>query len=216
MAIASLIEREVMAAIVKLSEAGELNQETYPQIFMSLARSAKGALEIRDFLINKIKEFAGCLMCVSRGTTLILRATDGKDRFNQCDKLFSAGIDADLEAFGLNHFTHPIEETEVTVHEMFRSGNFREIVGGRTECMDALCLTPSQGIQFVKMFPKWLASDKEVERGTFFMMKAGGEYYMVMVTVLPDRRLKVNVGMFNHTEIWDHKRGHRFVLPAVK
>lgn len=141
------------------------------------------ALALQDIIegkfVRKIEENK-ILRLLSSGKSIIIDACDGKLTLANAKEVFKSGIDSDFENWGLNQPTSATEQTVAQVSEMIKDANFAQIFGSLGGNLDSLCLTQHQIIKFCEKHPTWL---RQESYATFFLTKAGDEYFVVSVDV---------------------------------
>jgi hypothetical protein len=105
----------------------------------------------------------------------------------------------------------PTGETPVQVYRMARDSTFQEMFGGLDVAVSRLALTQAQIKQFVICYPNWL---KKGGNGTFFLFKAGNEFFVAAVYLFSDGRLGARVRRFTLDRVFLAKKRHRLVLKS--
>ncbi len=152
------------------------------------------------------------LKLISRAETLTLSSTDGNEIIAEAVSLFNGYLSRDFRDWKTNVKGNQTEVQNVQVHEMTKNGTFEQIYGDLGTDLNALCLSQTQIIQFVKKHRKWLRTDGY---GTFFLFKVGDEFFVAYVRVDSDGSLYADVRRFSGGIVWNAENRHRFVVSQL-
>ncbi len=150
------------------------------------------------------------LKLISGKQSLVLDPTDGQETIARATDVFRY-IDANFEHWNCDLAAPAAEETLVQVYEMVRDSTFQEMFGGFAVAVDRLALTQAQIKQFVKRYPDWL---KKGGNGTFFLFKAGDEFFVAAVYLFFDGRLGARVRRLTLGRVFRAEKLHRLVLKS--
>jgi hypothetical protein len=150
------------------------------------------------------------LKLISRNEPVVLGPTDGQETLARATDVFRY-VDSNFEDWDCDLPGPSTEETPVRVYEMVRDSTFQEMFGGFGVAVDRLVLTQAQIKQFSKRYPDWL---KTGGNGTFFLFKAGNEFFIAAVYFFSDGRLGARVRRLALERVFRAKKRHRLVLKS--
>lgn len=149
------------------------------------------------------------LKLLSGPQPLMLGATDGLAILGEATSVF-AYIDSYFKRWGCDVAQLPTPAMRMQVYELVRDSTIAEMFGSPGAELDALCLTQSQIIRFVKDFPDWL---RQEGHGTFFLIRAGEKHFAAPVFLFHDGRLGVHLRPYSLARRFRAGKRHRLVLP---
>lgn len=138
-------------------------------------------------------------------------ATDGIRTIAKAKDVFVAGIDSDFVNWELDVSSRPTKVTKAIVYEITNDGTFAEVFGSLKRSLDSLCWTQSQIVGFVEAWDRL----REDGRTTFFLFKAGNEFFVARVGVYSGGSLGVDVYRFSLGRVWRAGCHHRFAVPQL-
>ena len=150
------------------------------------------------------------LELISGEESLTLDSDDGQETLSQATDVFRY-IDSNFKRWRCDMAAPATEKTVVRVYEMVRDSTFEELFGGFGMTLDALTLTQSQIKQFVKHYGDWLKKDGN---GTFFLFKAGNEFFVAAAYFFSDGRLGVRVRRLSLERVFRARKRHRLVVKS--
>jgi hypothetical protein len=151
------------------------------------------------------------LKLISSQEQLVLGPIDGQETLAGATKAFRY-IDSNFERWNCDVPGRPTKETPVQVYEMVSDSTFQEMFGGFGMALDRLALTQAQVKLFVQRYPGWL---KRGGNGTFFLFKAGDEFFVAATYLFSDSRLGVRVRRLTLERVFRAKKRHRLVLKSL-
>lgn len=151
------------------------------------------------------------LKFISGNESLVIEPRGGKETITQAFGVFGY-IDSNFKQWGCDVPGPPTRETPVRVYEMARDGVFAELFGDFGMEAHCLALTQAQIAQFVKRHPHWLKTNGN---GTFFLFKAGHEFFIAVVYLFSDGRIGVRARRFSLERIFRAGKKHRLVVPQL-
>jgi len=151
------------------------------------------------------------LRLIFGGESIIIDACGGAEIIANAKDTFKSGIDPDFKNWGIDKPDQATEETAVQVHEMVKNSTFAQIFGSLGADLDKLVLTQAQIIRFCEKHPTWL---RQEGYATFFLMKVGGEYFVVSVHV-SSGGLHVRVRRLEYDVVWLGECRRRVVAPQL-
>jgi hypothetical protein len=150
------------------------------------------------------------LRLLSGNEPLVLDPTGGQETLGQAVDIFGY-IDRNFDRWNCNVFEPPTQETPVQVYEMVRNSTFQEMFGGFGLPVESLALTQAQIKQFAKQYGDWL---KKGGNGTFFLFKAGKEFFVAALYFFSDDRLGVRVRGLTLERTFRAQKCHRVVVKS--
>lgn len=150
------------------------------------------------------------LRLISGEEALLLGPTEGQETLAGATDIFRY-IDSNFQRWNCHEAATPTKETPVRVYEMVRDSTFQEMIGGFGAAFEHLALTQAQITQFVRRYPDWL---KKGGNGTFFLFKAGGEFFVAAVYQFSDSRLGARVRRLTLERVFRSKKRHRLVIKS--
>lgn len=151
------------------------------------------------------------LRLLSGGENIIIPACDGSETIASTKEIF-AYIDHDFEKYGLNKPGKTTVEMSVKVYETAKNEvTFVQMFGSLGADLDKLCLSQHQIISFCKSDMEWLCADGNA---TFFLLKSGGQFFVVRVSVYPDG-LFAHVRQFGKGAVFGADHPCRLVTPQL-
>ena len=151
-----------------------------------------------------------CLRLLSGNEPLVLYPTDGRETLAQATEVFRY-IDRNFERWNCNTAGLPTKETVVQVYEMVRNSTLQEMFGSFGIPIDFLALTQAQIKQFTMRYPNWL---KKGGNGTFFVLKAGGDFFVSAVYLFSDCRIGVRLRGLTLERVFRAQKRHRVVVKS--
>lgn len=152
----------------------------------------------------------GRLTLISGKEPLVLGPADGQETLARATDVFKY-IDSNFEHWSCDVAGPATKETPVQVFEMVRDSTFQEMFGGFGVPLDRLALTQAQIKKFVKRYPDSL---KKGGNGTFFLFKAGNEFFAAAVYLFRDSRLGVRVRRLTLERAFRAQKRHRIVVKS--
>ncbi len=155
---------------------------------------------------------------------IAINPTDGARTITKARDVFTGDIDSDTwDAWNLNRPSKPTTNTSAVVYEMTKDGTFVSIFGSLGRCLDNMCFTQSQIIDFVTHHKDTLRKDGQ---GTFFLLKEDDtilsqddpnnyNLFVAQVCMRSDGRLNVDVHLFSYESIWYAYVNRRFAVPQL-
>ncbi|EKE20700.1 MAG: hypothetical protein ACD_7C00503G0018 [uncultured bacterium] len=173
----------------------------------------RGKLEsIARIVAEKAREVRNeFLKFISGNETLTLDACDGAKILAEANDVFKY-IDSDLKSWGADQRGRATTETPAEVYEMEKDATFSQMFSSLTSDVRRLCLTQNQIIGFAKKHRNRLRTDGY---GTFFLFESNGEIFVASVRFASDDLLRVGVGRFEYSDVWNAENCHRLVTPKL-
>lgn len=197
-------------AVDKLSAAGLLNAKSIQQVLM---KGDKLATAVTAHLMERILGLSkSILRPISIGEELTLDETDGKATLAEARDVFTGYIDPDFKTYGTNVPGVATGKMPVSVYEMVEDATFEQMFGSLTASLDDLCIPQDKIKQFVVKHRKWLRTEGY---GTFFLFKAGAEFFVADVCLLDVGRLEVFFDRFSNDGVWRAEGRLRLVVPQL-
>ena len=163
-------------------------------------------------LADDIKSNPSILRLISDGEKIMIEASDGKAYISNAKKIFKSSISKDFKNWGLNQWSGAANtEILLDVSELVGDGTFIQIFTEITSDLGKLIMTQAQIIRFCKKHPIWL---REEQSTTLFLMKVGGEYFVVRVDTNWDG-LGVCVYRLGCSDVWYGVSRFRIVSPQL-
>ncbi len=103
--------------------------------------------------------------------------------------------------------SEPTGSMRVTVYQMVREGDLKEILCALSPKINNLCLTPPQIIQFLRKHRRWLLGT------TNFLFKWGDTSVVTSIGLREDGKLVNSMFEFPGNYDWKHNVGTRIVVP---
>lgn len=150
-------------------------------------------------------------LLISQDTEIKIKALDGEAIITYAKKTFKSYIDEDFDTT-LHNYARSTQETSVDVSELNSDATFLEIFLSISNNLDQLILTQSQIIFFCEERYAWLRSKGGA---TFFLLKDGGKYFVVVVHSYSDG-LSVILDTIKNKRYWSAEKKHRIVYPKLK
>ncbi len=180
-----------------------------------LAQGDKFTHELKDFIIDKMREFSalviGYLKLISGGWEIVIGETDGTGTITGAGDVFTGYINPAFVNDKTNVRGKPTKKTRAQVFRMVHDGTLAQIFGGFGENLDCLCFEQDQIKLFVRDHASWLCWDNS---GTFFLFKVNGEFFVAYVRRYS--RIRVDKYCLSTTDIiWEANNRHRFVVPQL-
>jgi hypothetical protein len=94
---------------------------------------------------------------------------------------------------------------------MVRDSTLQEMFGSFGIPIEFLTLTQAQIKQFARLYPNWL---KRGGNGTFFLFKAGSEFFVSAVYFFSDGRIGVRVRSLTLERVFRAEKRHRLVVTS--
>lgn len=148
------------------------------------------------------------LKLISGNDSLVLAPSRGQETLARATDVFRY-VDSNFEHWNCDMTEPPTKATPVQVYEMIRDSTFQEMFGGFGVAVDRLVLTQAQIKQFVQRYPDWL---KKGGNGTFFLFRAGNEFFVAAVYFFSDGRLGARLRRLTLERVFRAKKRHRLVL----
>lgn len=137
---------------------------------------------------------------------LQLKACSKAD-ISDAKSIFTGWLDSDFKNWNLKDECDA-NPMEMAVLEMDKDATFKEIFTDP----EKMIVTQGQILSFVQNHKDKLRTDGYA---TFFLFKAGNEFFVVDVYFRDDGLLEVNVDRFSHGLVWDAGYRHRIVVPQL-
>jgi hypothetical protein len=150
------------------------------------------------------------LKLISGEEPLVLDSDDGQETLSRATDVFRY-IDSNFKHWRCNAAAPATNKNAVQVFEMVRDSTFEELFGSFGVPLDALTLTQSQIKQFVKHNRDWL---KKGGNGTFFLFKAGNDFFVAAAYFFSDGRLGVRLRSLSLERIFRARKRHRLVVKS--
>lgn len=148
------------------------------------------------------------LKLISGNVSLVLGPSRGQETLARATDVFRY-VDSNFEHWNCDMTGPPTKETPVQVYEMIRDSTFQQMFGGFGVAVDRLVLTQAQIKRFVQRYPDWL---KKGGNGTFFLFRAGNEFFVAAVYFFSDGRLGARLRRLTLERVFRAKKRHRLVL----
>jgi len=205
------VRKGVEMAVEEFSKAGKLNKPALQRALADKVLIPAVTEFVKQKVLMAMENATAYVKSLSVGKVIFIDALDGKEILGEAKDVFPSGIDSDFKNWGLNVEGVPTKKTKVSVFEMIKDGDFRQLFGSFGENLDRLCLTQAQIKQFCKKHGDWLRADGYA---TFFLFKVNGEYFVAYVRVFSDG-LSVRVDRFSDGSVWSAEYQHRVVVPQL-
>jgi hypothetical protein len=181
------------------------------RILNALRRGTRKTSERKQFGTVAIQHVMNeRLELISGEEPLVLDSDDGQETLSQATDVFRY-IDSNFKHWRCDVAAPATNKNAVQVYEIVRDSTFEELFGGFGVALDALSLTQSQIKQFVKHNRDWL---KQGGNGTFFLFKAGNEFFVAAAYFFSDGRLGVRLRSLSLERVFRARKRHRLVVKS--
>ncbi len=201
-------------ALEELRDSGELGQEGLQLVLKKSDQLPPHLVSLfKAVIMEMANNIQGCMKRILEKEIITIPKTSGKENLVHAKDVFTGWIDPNFEAYGCDVESKPTHEAIVEVFELIEECDFGQIFGGFNMSLDKLCLTQHQ----IKLFVKSHRNKLRVGGfGTFFMFKAGEEYFVAHVNFSSDGRLKVRAYRYSNNHMWHAENRHRLIVPQLK
>ncbi len=154
------------------------------------------------------------LKLISGNQGLTIAPTDGTKVVADATRLFNDYLDGNFREWKIDVQSGSTTAQSVNVHQMIKEGGHQEIYASLNSDLNALVLTQSQIIQFVRDNQDWLCEDGDTDYLTFFLFKAHDEFFVACVSKGDDGLLSASVSRLAEGVALRGGFRNRFVIPA--